>query len=63
LAEVKKSYADIKVEAVDLLHGKIRVRNKYNFIDLGFVRATWTLQENGNTIQSGDVPLGTIAPG
>ena len=62
LAEVKKSYADIKVEPVDLLHGKVRIRNKYNFIDLGFLRATWALQENGKTIQSGDVPLGTIAP-
>jgi beta-galactosidase len=63
LAEVKKSYADIKVEPLDLLHGKIRIRNKYNFIDLGFIRATWALQENGKTIQSGDVPLGSIVPG
>src|SRR4051812_30741732 len=63
LAEVKKSYADIKVEAVDLLHGKIRIRNKYNFIDLGFLRANWILQENGKTVQSGEIPLGTISPG
>jgi beta-galactosidase len=63
LTEVKKSYASIKVDAVDLAHGKLRVQNKYNFIDLGFVRGTWTLQENGKTIQSGDVPLGTVAPG
>lgn len=63
LTEVKKSYASIKVEPVDLLHGKFRIRNKYNFIDLGFVHATWTLQENGKITQSGDVPLGAVAPG
>ena len=63
LTEVKKSYSSIKVDPVDLLHGKLRLRNKYNFIDLGFVRGTWTLQENGKTIQSGDVPTGDIGPG
>ena len=31
------------------MHGKVRIRNKYNFIDLGFVHATWTLEENGKT--------------
>jgi len=63
LSEVKKSYASIKVEPVDPLHGKVRIRNKYNFIDLGFVRGTWTLQENGKAIQSGDVPVGNLGPG
>jgi len=63
LTEVKKSYASIKVEPVDLVHGRVRIHNKYNFIDLGFVRGTWTLQENGKTLQSGDVPIETIAPG
>ncbi len=34
LSEVKKSYSSIKVEAVDLVNGKVRIRNKYNFVDL-----------------------------
>jgi beta-galactosidase len=63
LSEVKKSYSNIKVEPIDLLHGKLRLRNKYNFIDLGFVRGVWTLQENGKTIQSGEVPTADVAPG
>jgi beta-galactosidase len=63
LIEVKKSYASIKAEAVDLAQGKIRIRNKYNFIDLGFVSAKWTLEENGRAIQSGDVAVGALAPG
>ena len=63
LSEVKKSYSSIKVEAVDLVNGKVRIRNKYNFLDLGFVHATWVLEENGKQIQSGDVPLSDIQPG
>lgn len=63
LTEVKKSYANIKVEAADLVNGKVRVRNKYNFIDLGFVQGTWVLEENGKEIQSGEVALGDVAPG
>ena len=38
LSEVKKSYSSIKVEPVDLVNGKVRIRNKYNFLDLGFVQ-------------------------
>ncbi len=63
LTEVKKSYASIQVEPVDLAHGKVRVRNKYNFIDLGFVRATWNLEENGHSIQTGELAVGALAPG
>ena len=63
LSEVKKSYSSIKVEAVDLVNGKVRIRNKYNFVDLGFVHATWVLEENGKKIQSGDVAAGDIQPG
>jgi beta-galactosidase len=63
LTEVKKSYADIKVEAVDLLNGKVKVRNKYNFIDLGFVQGTWVLEENGKAIEQGEISLDGVAPG
>lgn len=63
LSEVKKSYAGIKVEAVDLVNGKIRIHNKYNFAGLGFVRGSWILDENGKTIQSGELPVEDVAPG
>jgi beta-galactosidase len=63
LTEVKKSYASIKTEAVDLVNGKVRVRNKYNFIDLGFVQGTWVLEENGKAIENGDVAVGEVPPG
>jgi beta-galactosidase len=63
LSEVKKSYSSIKVEGVDLANGKVRIRNKYNFLDLGFVRGTWVLEENGKKIQGGDVPVDGLQPG
>ncbi|HEY1581171.1 MAG TPA: glycoside hydrolase family 2 TIM barrel-domain containing protein [Terracidiphilus sp.] len=63
LSEVKKSYAGIKVEAVDLVNGKIRIHNKYNFAGLGFVRGSWILDENGKTIRSGELPVEDVAPG
>jgi len=63
LTEVKKSYSEIKVEAVDLAGGKIRIHNKYNFITLGFVRGSWSLDENGKTVQSGELAVEDVPPG
>ena len=63
LTEVKKSYASIKVEPIDLAHGQIRIRNKYNFLSLGFVRGSWRLDENGKQIESGDLPVEDVEPG
>lgn len=64
LAEVKKSYQSISVEPVDLMAGKIRVRNKYDFRDLSFVRGIWALEENGRIIQSGLVAFNqAVLPG
>ena len=62
LSEVKKSYSGIKTEAVDLLNGKMRVKNKFNFRDLSFVHGTWVLEENGRPIETGDVPVSDLAP-
>jgi beta-galactosidase len=63
LSEVKKSYASIKAEPVDLLAGKVRVRNKYNFASLGFVHGSWVLEENGKPIERGEASVGDLEPG
>ena len=63
LLEVKKSYSSIKVDPVDLVNGKVRIRNKYNFLSLGFVQGFWSLEENGKKIQGGDVAVGDLQPG
>jgi beta-galactosidase len=61
--EVKKAYQQIKVEPVDLANGKVRVRNKYLFRDLSFVRGSWVLEENGKMVQGGVLPELTAGPG
>ncbi len=59
LHEVKKVYQYVKVLPVDLAAGKVQIRNKYGFIGLDFVDATWTVSADGKVIQKGK--LGRLA--
>ncbi len=63
LYEVKKVYQDIKAYPVDLLAGKVKIHNKYNFITLNFVKICWELTANGIKIQEGILPPEPIEPG
>jgi beta-galactosidase len=63
LAEVKKVYQYVKVEPVDLANGRVRIRNKYGFVDLGFLQGAWVLEENGKVVQQGDLPKLMTAAG
>jgi beta-galactosidase len=63
LAEVKKAYQYIKVEPVDLAAGRVRARNKYLLRDLSGIRGAWELEENGEVIQRGSLPVLKIAAG
>ena len=51
LYEVKKVYQRISVTPVELSSGSVRIRNEYDFIDLGFVNILWELTEDGKIIQ------------
>ncbi len=62
LHEVKKVYQSIKVEPVDLKTGRVRVRNKYDFTNLGRFTGTWEVQANGDTIADGELPPIEVAP-
>lgn len=61
--EVKKVYQNIKVTPVDLKAGKIHVKNRYNFVPLDFVEGTWTVESEGQTLQSGHLPKLSTPPG
>jgi beta-galactosidase len=63
ILEVKKVYQYVKVEPVSLEAGRVRVRNKYLFRDLSFLRGAWQLEEDGAVIQSGALPRLTTRPG
>jgi len=61
LFEVKKVYQNVKVEALDLKAGKVRVRNKHFFLNLNAFEARWELTESGVVTKDGtlgrlDVP-------
>jgi len=62
LKEVKKVYQCVKVTPVDAVKGRVRIKNKYTFLDTSFLTLQWSLQENGQVIQSGDMPAPKIAP-
>ncbi|MDP4238329.1 MAG: glycoside hydrolase family 2 TIM barrel-domain containing protein [Bacteroidota bacterium] len=60
--ELKHAYQWIGITAEDLAKGEIRIQNRYQFINLDEFSASWTLSENGQEIDRGDINLPTIAP-
>lgn len=61
--EVKAVYQYIRTTPVDAVHGKIRVRNRYQFKDLSGVALKWRLRENGVVVKEGDGSLPDIQAG
>lgn len=62
LYEVKKVYQQIKAEPVDLAKGKIKIRNKYDFLSLDFVDISWELTVDGQVLQKGKLPKMALPP-
>lgn len=60
--EVKKVYQNIKVHAVDLAAGKVRVQNKYFFTNLNEFEAEWLLQCDGHEVQAGSLGRLDVPP-
>lgn len=56
LIEYKKYCEPVKVEAVDIARGKVRLTNRLDFISLEHLAIGWTLLEDGKPIQSGTLP-------
>ncbi len=59
--EVKKVYAEMKIEAVDLKAGTFRVKNKQLFSDLSAFDLVYVIEENGKKIAAGSVPAADYA--
>jgi beta-galactosidase len=60
--EFKKVMQNIRTEPVDLLSGKLIVKNNYSFTNLNQFNIFWELQENGITIQSGTLTPLNVKP-
>jgi len=63
LYEFKYLAQPVRVEAVDLKRGRVRIVNKHDFINLDWLRGEWELTVEGKRVQSGKLPPLRIAPG
>jgi beta-galactosidase len=61
--EVKKVYQNIAVEAIDLVKGRLKITNKYQFLPLAEFQGEWQVTANGLELQSGKIEELTTAPG
>jgi len=62
MQEVKKVYQNVEITPVDLLNGKVSVKNKNLFINLKQYDPSWVLECDGKIVQSGDIAPLDIAP-
>jgi beta-galactosidase len=63
LYEVKKVYQRIHVLPVDIMAGKFRVQNEYDFLNLDFTDISWELSADGHIIQKGALPKLSLVAG
>ncbi|MDR2462795.1 MAG: DUF4981 domain-containing protein, partial [Verrucomicrobiales bacterium] len=61
--EAKKVFQYIKVLPEDIVSGRVRIVNKYDFIALDGFDGEWSLTENGAVISGGKLPPLTAKPG
>lgn len=61
--EYKKVLEPVKVEAVDLDRGLVRLVNRYDFLGLDHLQLSWTLMAGAKCVQSGTVLMPEVAPG
>lgn len=62
LGEIKKVYQNIKVESIDLLSGKVKIKNKFSFSNLNKYNASWEVSEDGIVVQRGAIKDLDIPP-
>ncbi len=62
LWQLKKSPQPVRMEAVDLAAGRIRITNLHQFTNLSELEGVWELQRNGERIESGTLDV-DLPPG
>jgi beta-galactosidase len=63
LQEYKKIIQPVRVEAVDLLHGRVAINNRYFHSDLSGLDGNWELRADERVIESGSLPRLATPPG
>ncbi len=60
--EMKHVFQWIGISAEDLEKGRIRIKNKYQFINLNSFKAKYTITKNGHTETSGSIDVKNMMP-
>jgi len=63
LYEFKHIAQPVSVEPVDLRRGRVRITNRYDFLTLAHLRASWELSVDGRCLKRGPLPPLNIPPG
>ncbi|MDQ0338639.1 beta-galactosidase/evolved beta-galactosidase subunit alpha [Caldalkalibacillus uzonensis] len=63
LIEYKKVIEPVKVEAIDLAKGEMKITNLYDFISLDHVTIAWSIVSEGKVIDKGTLPVPELAAG
>jgi beta-galactosidase/evolved beta-galactosidase subunit alpha len=63
LLEYKKVIEPVLVETVDASAGRLRLTNRYDFLDLASLALAWTVEREGQTVAQGTQGLPKILPG
>lgn len=61
--EMKKAYQWIGISVEDAEKATIKIRNRFQFINLNGFTGSWSLAENGKVISSGKLNLQELKPG
>jgi beta-galactosidase len=62
LKEVRKVYQYVGIAPADLMFGKVKVTNKYDFINLNLMDIHWQLMKNGEVINRGVIEKPDVPP-
>lgn len=63
LLELKNIIAPVRAEPVDLMEGRIKITNLYDFISLRHLKLIWKVEKNGVTVGSGELSDLAVKPG
>ena len=63
LLELAAVIAPVRIAALDAARGLLRVTNEHDFVDLAWLRPTWTVEVDGVVVADGELAPLDLAPG
>jgi beta-galactosidase len=63
LLELAAVIAPVRIAAIDVARGVVRITNEFDFLDLSHLEATWVVEVDGNLVGAGSFDPPEVAPG